>query len=63
MRTGKAPEVVDPDLVMQLETPAQALHPPPEPILFVRLHAYTDGNDVANYVPNRLMQEGLKCHA
>lgn len=37
VRTGKAPEVVNPDLVMQLEAPAQPLHPPPEPILLVSL--------------------------
>jgi len=40
VRTGKAPEVVNPDLVVQLEAPAQPLHPPPESILLVSLRMH-----------------------
>ena len=35
----KASEVVDAHFVMQLEHAAQALHPPPEAVLLVRLHS------------------------
>ena len=40
LRTSKASEVVDAHFIVQLEHAAQALHPPPEPILLVRLRSH-----------------------